>query len=588
LIVQYFKRGGEALEPQPETAAGVGGRGREEFWALRDVSFTVEQGETVGIIGPNGAGKSTALKLISRIIEPTSGEIEVNGRIGALLELGTGFHPDLSGRENIYLNGSILGLSRAEIDRKLDSIIGFAELERFIDMPVKHYSSGMRMRLGFAVAAHVDPELLLVDEVLAVGDQNFQNKCLDRIMEMRHQGVTICFVSHGLGAVRRLCSRAIWLNNGAIWGEGRVDDVVSAYLRYAADEEESRLRTQLAPVGGDTESREARIGRPVDLLEQGEGSEAERAEIVEVSFLDPSGAPQHIFRTGQPWAARVRYRCQRPIEDLGFRLSIHRNDGLHVCGSTVHSADLGISSVEGEGSILYRVERLALMEGTYWLSVSPEGQADTAKLDGHDRRYTFRVRQVGSAERYGLISLDGRWEWKAGEAKPLVEPSSECVRSERRTGAGLGSKQRWGVGDIQIVSVSFLDRDGRERRVFETDEPWTVRLCYRARQRITGPVLGLAVHREDGVHVCGPNTHFGGLDIPFVEGEGEVLYRVDHLPLVEGTYVLSVSAHNQMDTLMYDYHDRLYAFKVCQFGGSREKGIVRLRGEWRWQDAGPG
>ncbi|RLC75531.1 MAG: ABC transporter ATP-binding protein, partial [Chloroflexi bacterium] len=164
---------------------------REEFWALRDVDFNVEQGETVGLIGPNGAGKSTALKLVSRIIEPTSGRIKVNGRVGALLELGAGFHPDLTGRENIYLNGSILGLGRAEIERKLDDIIAFAELERFIDVPVKHYSSGMYVRLGFSVAVHTDPEVLLVDEVLAVGDAAFQRKCLERIDRMRSEGVTV-------------------------------------------------------------------------------------------------------------------------------------------------------------------------------------------------------------------------------------------------------------------------------------------------------------------------------------------------------------------------------------------------------------
>ncbi|HDQ71339.1 MAG TPA: ABC transporter ATP-binding protein, partial [Chloroflexi bacterium] len=158
---------------------------REEFWALKDVSFSVQRGESVGIIGPNGAGKSTTLKLLTRIIEPTSGQVEIRGRVGALLELGAGFHPDLTGRENVYLNGSILGLSRAEIDRKMDDIVGFAELERFIDMPVKHYSSGMYVRLGFSVAVHTEPEILLIDEVLAVGDQNFQRKCMDHIYEMK-------------------------------------------------------------------------------------------------------------------------------------------------------------------------------------------------------------------------------------------------------------------------------------------------------------------------------------------------------------------------------------------------------------------
>ena len=183
-------------------------RSREEFWALRDVSFTVAPGETVGIIGPNGAGKSTVLKLISRIMEPTSGQITVHGRIGALLELGAGFHPDLTGRENIYLNGSILGLSRAEIRCRLDDIIAFAELERFIDIPVKHYSSGMYVRLGFSVAVHTDPEVLLVDEVLAVGDAEFRKKSAERIENFRKNSTTILMVSHNLGAVQRMGERA--------------------------------------------------------------------------------------------------------------------------------------------------------------------------------------------------------------------------------------------------------------------------------------------------------------------------------------------------------------------------------------------
>jgi lipopolysaccharide transport system ATP-binding protein len=227
------------------------------------------------------------------------------------------------------------------------------------------------------------------------------------------------------------------------------------------------------------------------------------------------------------------------------------------------------------------------MEGTYSLSVSSHDQTDAVAFDVHDRLYTFRTRQVASGERYGLASFDGRWEWKEGQGRPLSEPASDsATSSEQGRGAGSESERRWGAGDIQVVSVALLDRDGTERRVFETGEPWTVRLRYRAHQRIEEPVFGLAVHREDGVHVCGPNTRFGGLSIHSVDGEGEVLYHVDHLPLEEGTYALSISAHNRMDTLMYDYHDRLYPFKVCQFGGSRERGVVRLLGEWQCQDSG--
>lgn len=201
-------------------------RGRQRFWALKDVSFAVNPGETVAVVGTNGSGKSTILKLISRIINPTRGVIKVTGRLSALLELGAGFHPDLTGRENIFLNGSILGLGRREMQQKLDSIIDFASIGDFIDVPIRNYSSGMQMRLGFSVAVHVEPQIILVDEVLAVGDYNFQIKCLDRIRQMQQQGVTILFVSHDFQAVEDLCTRAIWIDSGSVRADGDVRGIV--------------------------------------------------------------------------------------------------------------------------------------------------------------------------------------------------------------------------------------------------------------------------------------------------------------------------------------------------------------------------
>jgi lipopolysaccharide transport system ATP-binding protein len=202
-------------------------RGRYHFWALKDVSFSIKAGETVGILGPNGSGKSTILKLISRIIDPTKGMIRVSGRLSALLELGAGFHPDLTGRENIYLNGSILGLDRKVMRQKLDSIIDFADIGEFIDVPIHNYSSGMQMRLGFSVAVHVEPEIILVDEVLAVGDYSFQLKCLERIRQMQQEGVTIIFVSHDFETIERLCTRAMWLENGMLQAHGNVSEILS-------------------------------------------------------------------------------------------------------------------------------------------------------------------------------------------------------------------------------------------------------------------------------------------------------------------------------------------------------------------------
>jgi lipopolysaccharide transport system ATP-binding protein len=217
-------------------------RQRQQFWALKDVSFAIKRGETVALVGPNGSGKSTILKLVSRIIDPTKGTITLAGRLSALLELGAGFHPDLTGRENIYLNGSILGLDRQTMNKKLDDIIAFADIGEFIDVPIRGYSSGMQVRLGFSVAVHVEPEIILVDEVLAVGDYSFQLKCLDRIRQMQREGVTILFVSHNFEDVKKLCTQAIWMNEGQLQARGAVDEILEQMKEwYGWDGEEQKI-----------------------------------------------------------------------------------------------------------------------------------------------------------------------------------------------------------------------------------------------------------------------------------------------------------------------------------------------------------
>ncbi|MCP4538743.1 MAG: ABC transporter ATP-binding protein [Chloroflexi bacterium] len=577
LALSLFRRNHRALKQKDE-----------KFWALRDVSFTVKQGETVGFIGSNGAGKSTALKLMTRIIEPSTGQIEVNGRVSALLELGAGFHPDLTGRENVFMNGSILGLSRSQIQQKMGDIITFAELERFIDIPVKHYSSGMYVRLGFSVAVHTDPEILLIDEVLAVGDQNFQHKCLDRILEMRQQGVTICFVSHGLESVRQLCSHAVWLDDGMARAVGDVYDTIAAYLNHAADEEDARM---MAAVLQKDKLDRKKNSAPVALSskaveEQCQG--IENIDIARVSLLDKTGNEQRVFRVGEPWTMRLQYRANQCVEKPVFGLVIHRNDGLRVCESNTYATGLDIPFVEGEGSVLYRIPRLPLMEGSYILSNFSRDQTGAKEIDFLDHSCTFKVRQVEGGERYGVVNLEGSWEWNDQDSTPAtplsLERAKEIEKVEQYRKDGSPIKRRRGTGDVRIVAVSFLDADGGERRVFEAGEPWAIRLHYQAHQRVEIPVFGVGIHRDDGLHVCGPNTHFAGLDIPFVEGEGTILYRVDRLPLMEGTYLVSVAVHNSTDTKMYDYHDRLHTFKVCQFEQGERIGAVNIGGKWECQD----
>ncbi len=294
-------RGARALlrgqaRPRPRT---------ESFWALRDVSFEVRRGEVVGIVGRNGAGKSTLLKVLSRITEPTEGYAELRGRVGTLLEVGTGFHPELTGGENIFLNGTILGMRRAEIERKFDEIVEFAEVERFIDTPVKHYSSGMYLRLAFAVAAHLDPEILIVDEVLAVGDAQFQKKCLGKMEDVANAGRTVLFVSHNMAAVRTLCSQTIMLKGGRVAAIGPTDQVIAQYLASSA--------ADLAP--------------QVELPASGAGAPG---TALSLGFTTPAGQPQAEFRLGEPWNITLEFELHKPLGQVTAAVGIVTIDSIPV------------------------------------------------------------------------------------------------------------------------------------------------------------------------------------------------------------------------------------------------------------------
>jgi ABC-type polysaccharide/polyol phosphate transport system ATPase subunit len=363
---------------------------RTPFWALEDVSFEIMPGEMVGIVGPNGAGKSTVLKLIARILEPTYGEVTIDGQVRALLELGAGFHPDLTGRENIFLNGSILGLSRARVRRRLDRIIAFAGIGQFIDVPVKHYSSGMHIRLGFSIAVHTDPEILLVDEVLAVGDATFQQKCLERVKRLKAEGVTIVFVSHDLGAVRTLCQRGIWLENGTVAAKGPVETVVDSYLHRVAGGRRSGLRRQV-------------------LSDQGRRWGDGRVEIVGVELLNGAGEEQVVFGTGDPVTIRIHFEAHCRIEQPVFGVAIHGEDGAQISGLNTRRSNYDIPYVEGDGVITYKVASLPLLPGAYQLTVTAYDTECIIPYDHHHRMYTLVVESGTGAEHQGFVYLPSEW-----------------------------------------------------------------------------------------------------------------------------------------------------------------------------------
>lgn len=383
----------------------------EEFWALRDVSFRIARGDHVGLIGRNGAGKSTTLKLISRIIQPTQGKITVNGRVTALLELGAGFHPDLSGRDNILLNGAVMGLTRREIMRKIDEIVEFAEIEDFIDVPVKDYSSGMYLRLAFAAAAHLDPEILLLDEVFAVGDQAFQQKSQERIQELRKRGITILFVSHSMEAVLQTCKRAIWLERGRVRAAGDVSAVSAAYyedtLIKMADKQAVKATTQQQKA----QDQEKRLG-------SGE------ARIERVEFIDADGRSTRFTHTNARLTVRLHYIAHERIERPMIGIAFYRADQrIRIAGPNNTMQPYKIPYVEGTGYVDYIIDRLPFLPGDYLLDASIYDWDDTHRYDYWNECARLTVLPGGTRERYGLIALEGTWR------HPDVERDAASARN---------------------------------------------------------------------------------------------------------------------------------------------------------------
>jgi ABC-type polysaccharide/polyol phosphate transport system ATPase subunit len=330
----------------------------EEFWAVRDLDLAVERGETLGFIGSNGAGKSTVLKLIARILQPTSGSISVSGRLTALLELGAGFHPDLTGRENIFLNGSILGLTARDMRNKLDDIVAFAELERFIDMPLRHYSSGMKVRLGFAVATSLDPEILLIDEVLAVGDESFQKKCLARIDDFRRCQKTILFVSHDLETVKRLCHRAIWLEDGLLAGAGPAIEVVERYRQYVWEEEAQKLAAKSPTTASSPKFEQQSHWGSGEVI------------ITGARLLDQADRPIQLLQAGEPLRLEIGYQVLQDVPSLVFGFAFYRRDGLRCYGTNTDLESIDLDGLPPVGKVYVDFPSMDLIADEYTLDVA--------------------------------------------------------------------------------------------------------------------------------------------------------------------------------------------------------------------------
>lgn len=365
------------------------------IWAVKDLSIDIGKDEVVGVIGRNGSGKTTLLKLLSKITYPTEGSINVAGRVASLVEVGTGFHPELSGRENVYLNGSILGLKRREIDARFDQIVEYSGVEAFLDTPVKRYSTGMRLRLGFAVAAHLFPDVLLVDEVLAVGDAEFQSKCLQTMGEVGRRGHAVVFVSHNLEAVENLCPRTIWLDRGVLRADGPSKEVIAEYLR----------ETSVAPQG------------TIDLTEV-EGREGTgEARFLGLEVLDANGQPPAATRTGDPLTIRLRYEILEAVKSPYFGVTLNSEFGSIVANPNTWSSGVELGVVEpGKYTLDLVIDRLHLMPGIYPITLWLNRHGDDSAMDWLEGCSVLHVAAPSAAvlprplkRRAGTVLLDAKW-----------------------------------------------------------------------------------------------------------------------------------------------------------------------------------
>jgi lipopolysaccharide transport system ATP-binding protein len=374
--------------------------GEDQYlWAVKQTTFDILPGECVGLVGRNGSGKSTMLKLAAGIIRPTTGRVEIRGRLSALLELGAGFHKELTGRENISLNASILGLNNAEIAQRYDDIVNFSELGEFINMPVKHYSSGMYMRLGFSVAVYVDPDILLIDEILAVGDQSFQDKCIEKLHQLRDEGTTVVFVSHTLETVRSLCSRIMWIDSGESIADGPTDEVMQKYVKSFVSQHAEPEATTVLP------------------QRWGSG----QVEFTDLRLLNGDGDVQEQFMSGDSVTVEMHIQAKRPVRSSEIALSFHRNNAVNSLEPESSLTMPGSRITAGPGIIRCHIERLSLPPADYYISADIHDGENDQVYDHQEKAFFLKVLPDPEREGKGHLDLPAKWEAVSGESPAVTK-----------------------------------------------------------------------------------------------------------------------------------------------------------------------
>jgi ABC-2 type transport system ATP-binding protein len=407
-VTKTFRLYHEHYSSLKEKMLHLGRTPSEDFVAVNDVDIDIEEGTTVGILGHNGSGKSTLLKCVAGILQPNEGEIVTRGRLAALLELGAGFHPELTGRENVYMNASILGLPKKDIDLVFDEIVAFSELEKFIDMQVRHYSSGMYVRLGFAVAVNVDPDILLVDEVLSVGDEAFQRKCLERISEFQREGRTILFVTHAADLVRKVCERGLVLDHGELVSDSSPGEAIRTFresLQHSGLGDPAPEAEEVAPEVGGSEAEAATAeAEPISIGRQRAASATHKVKITDVTIDHPG------LRLGRRWllpdeamSIRIAYHADEPTDDLLFGIAIHDEDGNDIFGTNTKRMDIPVPVADGDGQVTFEFEHVPLLDGTFLVTLAIQSTDEGTVHDWRDQQYQFEV--MNPTRTVGLVSL---------------------------------------------------------------------------------------------------------------------------------------------------------------------------------------
>lgn len=386
----------------------------ENRQVLNNISFSVKKGEAIGLIGHNGCGKSTTLKLLTKIIYPDAGMIEMRGRVSSLIELGAGFHPDMSGRENIYTNAAIFGLSRKEIDERVDDIIRFSELEEFIDNPVRTYSSGMYMRLAFSVAINVDADILLIDEILAVGDAGFQTKCFNRLKEIKASGTTIVIVSHSMGQIEQICDKSYWIHNGEIKASGNPREIHPQYMDYIGEE---RMIIAKREAEAEKEKTTESENIPDAINEEGEADEIGKdknkdrwgshdAMMTDIRLLNEKNQKHNAFMTGEELKIQIKYKVKRVVKDAVFGIGIFRIDGTQCYGTNTRIDKLPTYNLEKDGEITIVIDQMQLLSGKYWIDLAIE-EGVGIPVDYYRKALYFEV--FSKIEDVGVARLEHKW-----------------------------------------------------------------------------------------------------------------------------------------------------------------------------------